>query len=96
MKNAARGLLPAEVIDRPKGYFPVPGIRHLEGTLLEQVRAALTNEAARARGLFRRDFVASQLDRPNERSNLGVNVLWQLGLLELWLQGLPDARARAV
>ena len=25
----ARGLLPAEIIDRKKGYFPVPGIRHL-------------------------------------------------------------------
>src|SRR4051812_32520500 len=52
LKNAARALLPSEIIDRPKGYFPVPGIRHLEGQLLETVRAALTNQAARARGLF--------------------------------------------
>ena len=89
LKNAARALLPAEIIDRPKGYFPVPGIRHLEGALLETVRAALTSEAARARGLFRPDFVTKQLETPNERSNLGVNIVWQLGLLELWLQGLP-------
>jgi len=91
LKNAARALLPAEVIDRPKGYFPVPGIRHLEGALLEQVRAALTSDAARARGLFRRDHVTPLFDRPNDRSNLGVNILWQLGLLEMWLQGLPRA-----
>ena len=34
---------------------------------------------------------AKQLDAPNERSNLGVNIVWQLGLLELWLQGLERA-----
>ena len=90
LKNAARALLPAEVVDRPKGYFPVPGIRHLEGDLLEQVRGALTSEAARARGLFRPAYVQALFARPNDRSNLGVNILWQLGLLELWLQGLPS------
>ena len=87
LKEPARKLLPAEVIDRPKGYFPVPGIRHVEGPLLELVRSALTNRRARERGLFRDDFVESLLSEPNGlRSNLGVNALWQAGLLELWLQ----------
>jgi asparagine synthase (glutamine-hydrolysing) len=86
LKEAARALLPAAVIDRPKGYFPVPGIRHLEGPFLETVRDALTNRAARARGLFRQDYVERLFESPNQRSNLGVNILWQLGLLELWLQ----------
>ena len=45
-------VVPDEVIDRTKGYFPVPGIRHLEGPFLDRVRDALTNDAARARGLF--------------------------------------------
>jgi asparagine synthase (glutamine-hydrolysing) len=31
LKDAARRVLPAEVIDRPKGYFPVPALSHLEG-----------------------------------------------------------------
>ena len=31
LKDASRALLPSEVIDRTKGYFPVPGIRHLHG-----------------------------------------------------------------
>jgi asparagine synthase (glutamine-hydrolysing) len=95
LKNAARALLPAEIIDRPKGYFPVPGIRHLEGPLLANVREALTNQAARSRGLYRADIVAKALEAPNERSNLGVNILWQLGLLELWLQGLQASPAAA-
>jgi len=87
LKDAARTLLPAEVIDRPKGYFPVPGIRHLSGPLLDKVREALTNQAARDRSLFRDEYVHKLLEAPNEtRSTLGSNVLWQLGLLELWLQ----------
>jgi asparagine synthase (glutamine-hydrolysing) len=87
LKDAARQLLPAAVIDRPKGYFPVPGIRHLSGGLLDKVRAALEGSIARQRGLFRPAYVQKLLQAPNEtRSNLGSNVTWQLGLLELWLQ----------
>jgi asparagine synthase (glutamine-hydrolysing) len=86
LKDAARQLLPAAVIDRSKGYFPVPGIRYLSGGLLDKVQAALTGAAARQRGLFREDYVQKLLAAPNEmRSNLGSNVTWQLALLELWL-----------
>ena len=89
LKEAARRLVPAAVIDRPKGYFPVPGIRHLSGPLLEKVRGALTNRAARERGLYRPAYVEKLLAAPNEtRSTLGSNVLWQLALLELWLQAM--------
>lgn len=87
LKEAARALLPAEVIDRPKGYFPVPGIRHLSGGMFDIVHAALTSRTARERGLFRDSYVQKLLAAPNEiRSNLGSNVLWQVALLELWLQ----------
>ena len=34
------------MIDRTKGYFPVPAIRQLEGPYLDRVRAALTDPAA--------------------------------------------------
>jgi asparagine synthase (glutamine-hydrolysing) len=87
LKRAARGIVPDEVIDRPKGYFPVPGVRHLEGALLERIHDALTCTAARDRGLFRPEAIARLLADPNtERTTLGSNVTWQLGLLELWLQ----------
>ncbi|MFI6511999.1 N-acetylglutaminylglutamine amidotransferase [Streptosporangium sp. NPDC050855] len=87
LKDVARGLLPAEVIDRPKGYFPVPAIRHLHGPFLEMVADALTSEAARSRGLFEQTYVEKLLTAPDEhRTTLGANALWQLGLLELWLQ----------
>ncbi|MEV6303951.1 N-acetylglutaminylglutamine amidotransferase [Actinoplanes sp. NPDC051861] len=87
LKDAARGLVPDAVIDRPKGYFPVPGIRHLEGPMLEKVRDALHAPAARDRALFRPEYVEALLADPNTpRTTLGANQLWQLALLEMWLQ----------
>jgi len=87
LKAASRGIVPDAVIDRPKGYFPVPGVRYLDGPILESVRAALTSRSALDRGLFRPDVVESLLTEPNSRrTTIGANVLWQVGLLELWLQ----------
>ncbi|MGA9361239.1 MAG: N-acetylglutaminylglutamine amidotransferase [Mycobacterium sp.] len=89
LKDGSRALLPAEVIDRTKGHFLVPGIRHLHGELLDMVRDALTNDAARARGLYRAEAVEALLAAPNEtRTTLGSNALWQLAVLEMWLQSM--------
>jgi asparagine synthase (glutamine-hydrolysing) len=88
LKQAARRVVPSEVIDRPKGYFPVPALTHLEGGFLERVRDALSAPAAKERGLFRPGAVTAMLDDPNAAlTPLGGNPLWQLALLEMWLQG---------
>jgi asparagine synthase (glutamine-hydrolysing) len=87
LKRAARGVVPDAVIDRPKGYFPVPALSVLEGPVLDLVRDALTSRAARERELFDRAAVDAMLADPNaHRTNLDGSTLWQLGLLELWLQ----------
>ncbi|KDE97974.1 asparagine synthase [Mycolicibacterium aromaticivorans JS19b1 = JCM 16368] len=87
LKEAARQVIPAEVIDRPKGYFPVPALTHLEGPYLEMVRDALYAPQAKERGLFRPEAVERLLADPNGRlTPLRGNELWQIGLLELWLQ----------
>jgi asparagine synthase (glutamine-hydrolysing) len=87
LKMAARQLLPDAVIDRSKGYFPVPAISHLAGESLALVRDALTSPAARDRGLYRPEHVAALLDAPiDSRTPIGSSKLWQIGLLELWLQ----------
>src|SRR5690606_26373299 len=53
LKNAARLVVPDAVIDRPKGYFPVPQLKYVDGPYLDMVRDALTSRAARERGIFR-------------------------------------------
>jgi asparagine synthase (glutamine-hydrolysing) len=87
VKRAARGIVPDAVIDRTKGYFPVPAIRQLEGPYLQRVRDALLDPAARERGFFHPATVESMLANPNDtRTTLGSNALWQLATLEMWLQ----------
>jgi asparagine synthase (glutamine-hydrolysing) len=86
VKDLARDVLPAEVIDRPKGYFPVPPLVHLEGPYVDLLGDALRSPAATDRGLFRPEHVSHLLDHPNELTTLRYNKLWELGLLELWLQ----------
>jgi asparagine synthase (glutamine-hydrolysing) len=87
LKEAARSVIPADVIDRPKGYFPVPALKYLKGPYLTLVRDALSSAPARQRGVFRQEYVAQLLDDPDAPlTPLGGSKLWQLALLELWLQ----------
>lgn len=87
LKEAARWLVPAAVIDRPKGYFPVPGLKHLQGNTLARVRDALLSVTARQRGLFQPACIDRLLSDPSSHMTpLRGSKLWQLGLLELWLQ----------
>jgi asparagine synthase (glutamine-hydrolysing) len=87
LKEAARAVIPAEVIDRPKGYFPVPALKYLRGSFLEFVRGTLDSSAARTRGLFRRDAIDRMLESPDSYiTPLRGSTLWQMALLEAWLQ----------
>ena len=87
LKNIGRQLLPAEVVDRPKGYFPVPALQHLEDPMLSRITEALQAPEARERGLFHDEVVDELVAHPNKHYvPTGGNVLWQVGLLEMWLQ----------
>ncbi|MGW3096701.1 N-acetylglutaminylglutamine amidotransferase [Streptomyces sp. NPDC001102] len=87
LKEVGRKLLPREVVDRPKGYFPVPAIRHMAGPVLDRVREALEAPEAKTRGLFQESYVSELLAAPDEhRTKRGANALWQVALLEIWLQ----------
>jgi asparagine synthase (glutamine-hydrolysing) len=86
LKDAARKVLPAVVIDRPKGYFPVPALSTLEGATLELIRETMSSDGARERGLFDPEHVDTLLAAPNEHlTTLEGSKLWQIALLELWL-----------
>jgi asparagine synthase (glutamine-hydrolysing) len=87
LKDIARQVLPVEVVDREKGYFPVPALKYLDGPYLEMVRDALNSRAARERGLFQRAYVDALLDDPAAHiTPLRGSELWQVALLEMWLQ----------
>ncbi len=87
LKEVARAIIPHAVIDRPKGYFPVPALKYLQGTVLEMVRDTLSSDRARHRGLFRQQHIETLLEDPESHiTPLRGSKLWQIALLELWLQ----------
>ncbi len=87
LKEASRRVIPAEVIDRPKGYFPVPALKYLRGPFLELVRDAVTGDRFKQRGWFQQGYVAGLLKDPDAHlTPLRGSKLWQLALLELWLE----------
>lgn len=90
LKEAARLVIPAAVIDRPKGYFPVPGLKHLQGDTLGWVRELLL-DPSQNRGLFNPAMLDRLLTDPQgQLTPLRGSKLWQLAALNLWLseQGL--------
>ena len=87
LKDSARGLVPDDVIDRPKGYFPVPALKYLRGAFLGFVCDVLRSSRARQRGLFQHAYVDRLLANPDgELTPKGHSKLWQVALLECWLQ----------
>ncbi|WP_422416304.1 N-acetylglutaminylglutamine amidotransferase [Pseudomonas sp. GZD-222] len=85
LKEAARLVIPAAVIDRKKGYFPVPGLKHLQGATLDWVRELLL-DPSQDRGLFEPAALDRLLSDPHgQLTPLRGSKLWQLAALNLWL-----------
>ena len=91
LKAIARGLVPDSVIDRKKGYFPVPALKYVRGEFLEFMREILNTQAARERGLYSRRYIDKLLAAPDTHlTRLQGSKLWHAALLELWLQSHVD------
>ena len=91
LKVIARDLLPDIIVDRPKGYFPVPSLKFVRGQVLEFMRGVLESKACRERGLFQRPYVTQLLENPEqEHTPILGSKLWHLALLEFWLQRNVD------
>ena len=91
LKKISRGLLPDKVIDRKKGYFPVPALKYVRGEFLRFMQDVLNSDACRQRGLFQAEYVNKLLNKPEAfMTPLRGSKLWHLALLELWLQRNVD------
>jgi len=87
LKNIARGLLPESVIDRKKGYFPMPALKYIQGEFLEFMSDILLSDACLNRGVFDRSYVNEVIDSPRQyMTALNGSRLWHLALLEYWFQ----------
>ncbi len=87
LKQISRGLIPDVVIDRKKGYFPVPALKYVRGEFLTFMQDILNSQKCKARGLYRREYVEKLLAKPDAyHTRIQGNKLWHMALLEYWLQ----------
>ena len=87
LKKIARELLPSSVIDRKKGYFPMPALKHVQGDFLEFMSDILTSSACLNRGVFNQNYVNKVINSPRDyMTALNGSRLWHLALFEFWMQ----------
>ncbi len=87
LKKIARGLVPDSVIDRPKGYFPVPALKFVRGEFLDFMRDILLSQQCMERGLYQRSYIDKLLNKPEAYlTRIKGSKLWHMALLEFWLQ----------
>ncbi len=97
LKAIGRQVLPKSVVDRPKGYFPMPALKYVRGEFLGFMRDILDSKACRERGLYQRAYVDKLLATPSAEAHftrLQGSKLWHLALLEYWLQRHVDGLSR--
>jgi asparagine synthase (glutamine-hydrolysing) len=92
-KDAMRGVVPDEIINRRKAGFGAPVRGWLANELRPLVDDVLSEDAIRARGLFRPEAVRTVLDDFRSGRRDTALQIWQLLTLELWQQVFIDGRS---
>ena len=92
LKMIARGRIPDAVIDRPKGYFPVPSLKYVRGEFLGFMKDILFSDACLQRNIFERSYVERLLEAPEQHlTRIQGSKLWHLAVFELWMQQVVDS-----
>ncbi|MGD8556058.1 MAG: N-acetylglutaminylglutamine amidotransferase [Chromatiales bacterium] len=87
LKRIARGILPDAVIDRPKGYFPMPALKYVRGDFLAFMHDILDSQVCRERGIFNRKYIDMLLAAPEmHHTRIQGSKLWHMAVFEYWLQ----------
>jgi asparagine synthase (glutamine-hydrolysing) len=83
LKDVARSLVPASLIDRPKMGFGIPRAEWLRTDMKEMVTDLLTDKVAVDRGWFNQVEVKKTLDLHMSGTDKD-QILWPILMLELW------------
>jgi asparagine synthase (glutamine-hydrolysing) len=84
LKKAMAGLLPREIVNRPKKGFNVPVGYWINGSLKELVRDQLSPEKLKREGFFEPSYVEKLLREHSEGVRDHRKLLWTLLVFELW------------
>lgn len=91
--RAMKGILPDEVLNRPKQGFAIPLGRWFRGRLGDYVREILLSDRSRRRGIFNTQYIEQVLARHMRGRDLDLQ-LWTLISFELWCRTFLDERPR--
>jgi asparagine synthase (glutamine-hydrolysing) len=91
-KQAMRGILPDDIIDRPKQGFAIPLAQWFRGQLDGFVQDLLLSDASRSRQLFNSAYLEQMLKLHAEGRYMGA-ALWTLISFELWCRRFLDQPA---
>src|SRR5438552_15891106 len=91
-KKAMEGILPNEILHRPKRGFAIPLGRWFRGQLSPYVRDLLLSRTSRQRGIFRKPYI-ERLIEMNDRGRPLDLQLWTLITFELWCRRFIDEGA---
>lgn len=89
LKTISRERIPDAVIDRPKGYFPMPALKYVRGEFYQMMSDVLNSNSCRQRNLYNPIYLKRLLDKPEDSENmtrLQGSKLWHMALLEKWFQ----------
>jgi asparagine synthase (glutamine-hydrolysing) len=89
-KRAVAGLVPDEILHRPKQGFDVPIRRWFNGELRELLDNTLRDRRTRERGDFNQGTVLAILDEHRRGVRDHARRLWALLMLELWRRAFID------
>jgi asparagine synthase (glutamine-hydrolysing) len=90
LKNALKGLLPAENLTRNKMGFGVPIGRWFRGELKSFLAETILSERALGRGYFKPEVVNRLVDQHANGRRDYAHQLWTFLMLELWHQEFID------
>ena len=90
-KRAVRGIVPDEILDRPKQGFGVPIQQWINEQLRGRIRETLTERRTRERGHVEPRYVDLLLDEHERGRRDHSTQLWALLMLELWHRSFIDA-----
>jgi asparagine synthase (glutamine-hydrolysing) len=90
LKRAAEGLIPDEIISRPKQGFDAPIRRWFNHELREMLDDTLTDSRARSRDDINHRAVLALLDEHRRGARDHARRLWSLLTLELWRRQFID------
>ena len=87
LKAISDDILPKDVIDRKKGYFPMPALKFIRGEYYDFVYDILNSRQCYNRNLYNRDYINKLLEKPNEyKTAIDGNKLWHAAATELWFR----------